>query len=80
MLPAHLPRSQCTLRKTAGAKATDLVAVAPDPAVEAVVGSWSAVLDDRRAADLRRTRDPSFEAVVGDCRADRPGVVVDRLE
>ncbi|MEV7732889.1 hypothetical protein AB0O75_12445 [Streptomyces sp. NPDC088921] len=73
-------RSQCTLRKAAGAKATDFVTVAPDPAMEAVVGSWSAVLDDRRAADLRRTRDASFESAVGDYRADRSDAVVDRLE
>ena len=54
-----------TLRKVAGAKAADHVTVTPDPAVEAVVGSWPAVLDNRRAADLRRIPDASFESVVG---------------
>ena len=37
-----------TLRKVAGAKAADHVTVTPDPAVEAVVGYWHAVLDRRR--------------------------------
>ncbi|WP_323186216.1 hypothetical protein [Streptomyces canus] len=63
-----------TLREVAGAKAADLVTVVPDPAVEAVVGSWPAVLDDRRAADLRRIPDASFESVVGDCAPITLGV------
>ena len=53
-----------TLRRVAGAKTADLVTLAPDPAVEAVVGSWPAVFDNRRAADLRLLPDASFDSVV----------------
>lgn len=64
-----------TLRHVAGATAADLVTVAPDPAVTALVGSWPAHLDNRRAAELGLLPDPSFEAVVRDYVAEHPEAV-----
>ncbi|MEU5323547.1 D-erythronate dehydrogenase [Streptomyces sp. NPDC021056] len=66
-----------TLRRVAGAPAADLVTLAPDPAVEAVVGSWPAVFDNRRAADLGLLPDASFASVVREYLAEHPGTVVD---
>ncbi|NNN29302.1 NAD-dependent epimerase/dehydratase family protein [Streptomyces sp. S3(2020)] len=61
-----------TLRTVAGATTADLVTVAPDPAVEAVVGSWPAAFDNRRAADLGLMPDASFESVVREYLAEHP--------
>ncbi|MEU6378914.1 D-erythronate dehydrogenase [Streptomyces sp. NPDC046909] len=60
-----------TLRRVAGPAVADLVTVVPDPAVEAVVGSWPAVFDNRRAAGLGLLPDTSFESVVEDYVAGR---------
>ncbi|MFF7445501.1 MULTISPECIES: D-erythronate dehydrogenase [unclassified Streptomyces] len=64
-----------TLRQVAGAAVADLVTVAPDPAVTALVGSWPAHVDNRRAAELGLLPDPSFEAVVRDYLAAHPEAV-----
>jgi nucleoside-diphosphate-sugar epimerase len=70
-LPVNLPaltvsvaEMLATLRRVAGDAVADLVTVAPDPAVEAIVGSWPADFDHRRAAALGLTPDPDFESVV----------------
>ncbi|MFF4276718.1 D-erythronate dehydrogenase [Streptomyces sp. NPDC001536] len=62
-----------TLRRVAGPETADLVTLTPDPAVEAVVGSWPAIFDNRRAADLRLMPDASFESVVREYLAEHPG-------
>ncbi|MGW2705290.1 D-erythronate dehydrogenase [Streptomyces sp. NPDC001340] len=64
-----------TLRKVAGDTVADLVTLAPDPAIEAIVASWPAVFDDRRAAALGLEPDPSFLSVVQDYVADHPDAV-----
>lgn len=69
-----------TLRRVAGATTADLVTVAPDPVVEAVVGSWPADFDNRRAADLGLMPDTSFESVVREYLAEHPEAVVDPLQ
>jgi nucleoside-diphosphate-sugar epimerase len=76
-LPVHLPALTvsvadmiATLRQVAGDTAADLVTIAPDPAVEAVVGSWPAVFDNGRAEALGLLPDPSFLSVVEDYVAD----------
>ncbi|KKD06411.1 D-erythronate dehydrogenase [Streptomyces sp. WM6386] len=69
-----------TLRRVAGAKTADLVTLAPDPAVEALVGSWPAVFDNRRAADLRLLPEASFDTVVREYLAEHPGTVADHLQ
>ncbi|MCI3243491.1 D-erythronate dehydrogenase [Streptomyces spinosisporus] len=82
-LPVNLPALTvsvadmlATLRQVAGDTAADLVTVAPDPAVEAIVGSWPAVFDNRRAAALALQPDPSFLAVVREYLADHPEAVI----
>jgi nucleoside-diphosphate-sugar epimerase len=82
-LPVNLPALTvsvadmlATLRQVAGDTAADLVSVAPDPAVEAIVGSWPAVFDNRRAAALGLQPDPSFLAVVQEYLADHPETVI----
>ncbi|OXY85817.1 NAD-dependent epimerase/dehydratase family protein, partial [Streptomyces diastatochromogenes] len=64
-----------TLRQVAGDAVADLVTVTPDPAIEAIVGSWPALFDNRRAAGLGLEPDPSFLSVVQDYLADRPDAV-----
>ncbi|MFD5792951.1 D-erythronate dehydrogenase [Streptomyces diastatochromogenes] len=64
-----------TLRQVAGDAVADLVTVTPDPAIEAIVGSWPALFDNRRAAGLGLEPDPSFLAVVQDYLADHPDAV-----
>ncbi|MFG2433377.1 D-erythronate dehydrogenase [Streptomyces sp. NPDC048508] len=82
-LPVNLPALTVsvadmldTLRKVGGTSAVDLVTVAPDPAIEAIVGSWPSVLDSRRAAALGLRPDPSFLAVVQDYVSDHPDAVM----
>jgi nucleoside-diphosphate-sugar epimerase len=82
-LPVNLPALTvsvadmlATLRQVAGDTAADLVTVAPDPTVEAIVGSWPAVFDNRRAAALGLQPDPSFLAVVQEYLADHPETVI----
>ncbi|MEV0210227.1 D-erythronate dehydrogenase [Streptomyces sp. NPDC050788] len=82
-LPVNLPaltvsvaHMLATLRQVAGDTAADLVTVAPDPAVEAIVGSWPAVFDNRRAGALGLQPDPSFLAVVREYLADHPEAVI----
>lgn len=69
-----------TLRQVAGDTAVDRVSVVPDPAVEAIVGSWPAVFDNRRAATLGLRPDPSFLAVVQEYLADHPDTVTGALD
>ena len=59
-----------TLRRVAGDAVADLVLVEPDPAVEAIVGSWPARFDNSRAAALGLTGDASFADVVKQYRED----------
>jgi D-erythronate 2-dehydrogenase len=59
-----------TLRRVAGDAVADLVFVEPDPAVEAIVGSWPARFDNSRAAVLGLTADASFADVVAQYRDD----------
>ncbi|MEV1066075.1 D-erythronate dehydrogenase [Streptomyces sp. NPDC050263] len=61
-----------TLRQVAGDAVADLVTIAPDPAVEAIVASWPADFDSTRAAALGLEPDPSFLSVVQDYLADHP--------
>ncbi|GGY04404.1 D-erythronate dehydrogenase [Streptomyces minutiscleroticus] len=72
-LPVNLPaltvsvaEMLATLRQVAGDAAADLVTIEPDAAVEALVGSWPAVFDNRRAAALGLEPDPSFLSIVQD--------------
>lgn len=64
-----------TLRQVAGDAAADLVTMNPDPAIEAIVASWPATFDNRRAAALGLEPDPSFRSVVEDYLADHPDAV-----
>ncbi|MEU1039874.1 D-erythronate dehydrogenase [Streptomyces sp. NPDC005551] len=80
-LPVNLPaltvsvaEMLAVLRQVAGS-AADLVTIAPDPAVEAVVGSWPAVFDNTRATSLGLRPDPSFLSVVRDYLDDHPHAV-----
>ncbi|MCQ8187161.1 D-erythronate dehydrogenase [Streptomyces rugosispiralis] len=66
-----------TLRQVAGAAVADLVTIAPDPDVEAIVGSWPAVFDNARAAALGLTPDPDFASVVRAYTEDHADAVVD---
>jgi D-erythronate 2-dehydrogenase len=59
-----------TLRRVAGNAVADLVSVEPDPAVEAIVGSWPSRFDNSRAAALGLTGDASFADVVAQYRDD----------
>jgi nucleoside-diphosphate-sugar epimerase len=81
-LPVNLPALTvsvadmlATLRRVAGDTVADRVTVAPDPAVEAIVGSWPADLDHRRAAALGLGPDPSFQSVLQDYLTDHPDAV-----
>ncbi|MDI3387886.1 NAD-dependent epimerase/dehydratase family protein [Streptomyces sp. B-S-A8] len=81
-LPVNLPALTVTLaemlatvRRVAGDAVADLVTVSPDPAVEAIVGSWPAVFDNARAAALGLTPDADFEAVVRAYVEDHPQAV-----
>lgn len=82
-LPVNLPaltvsvaEMLATLRQLAGDAVADLVTIAPDPAIEAIVGSWPSVFDNTRAAALGLQPDPSFESVVRDYLADHPEAVL----
>ncbi len=59
-----------TLRQIAGDAVADLVLVEPDPAVEAIVGSWPSRFDNSRAAALGLAADASFADVVAQYRDD----------
>ncbi|WP_105969193.1 D-erythronate dehydrogenase [Streptomyces geranii] len=81
-LPVNLPALTvtvadmlATLRRVAGDAVADLVTVAPDPAVEAIVGSWPAVFDSTRALALGLRPDESFESVVRAYVRDHPDAV-----
>jgi nucleoside-diphosphate-sugar epimerase len=78
-LPVNLPALTvsvaemiATLRQVAGDAVADLVTVAPDPAVEAIVGSWPSAFDHSRAAALGLEPDPDFASVVRDHLAGTP--------
>ncbi|MGW2648926.1 D-erythronate dehydrogenase [Streptomyces sp. NPDC001393] len=64
-----------TLRQVAGDAVADLVSIRPDPAVEAIVASWPAAFDNRRAAALGLQPDPSFLSVVQDYIAEHGDAV-----
>lgn len=79
-LPVNLPglsvsvaEMLATLREVAGDTVADRVTVAPDPAIEAIVGSWPAVFDHGRAAALGLRPDADFAAVLRDHLALLPG-------
>ncbi|MFM9370081.1 D-erythronate dehydrogenase [Streptomyces sp. Da 82-17] len=81
-LPVNLPALTVTVaemldtvRRVAGDAVADLVTVEPDPAVEAIVGSWPAAFDNARAAALGLTPDPDFESVVRAYVEDHPEAV-----
>lgn len=81
-LPVNLPALTVTvaemldtLRRVAGDAVADRVTVAPDPAVEAIVGSWPAVFDNARATALGLRPDESFESVVRAYVEDHPEAV-----
>ena len=81
-LPVNLPALTvsvadmlATLRQVAGDTVAERVTLARDPAIEAIVGSWPAVFDHRRAAALGLDPDPSFLAVLQDYLADHPDAV-----
>lgn len=81
-LPVNLPALTVTvadmldtLRRVAGDAVADLVTVAPDPAVEAIVGSWPAVLDNTRAGALGLRPDESFDSVVRAYAEDHPDAI-----
>ncbi|MFG2133651.1 D-erythronate dehydrogenase [Streptomyces sp. NPDC048751] len=81
-LPVNLPaltvsvaEMLATLRQVAGDAVADLVTISPDPAVEAIVASWPAVFDNRRAAALGLEPDPSFLSLVRDYLSDHPDAV-----
>jgi nucleoside-diphosphate-sugar epimerase len=52
------------LRRVGGQAAVDLIRHAPDPAVEAIVGSWPAAWDNSRAEALGLRPDTDFDAIV----------------
>jgi nucleoside-diphosphate-sugar epimerase len=79
-LPVNLPaltvsvaEMLATLRQVAGDAVADLVTITPDPAVEAIVSSWPAAFDNRRAAALGLEPDPGFLPIVRDYLAERAG-------
>ncbi|MEV0322959.1 D-erythronate dehydrogenase [Streptomyces sp. NPDC050658] len=81
-LPVNLPALTVTvaemletLRRVAGDAVADLVTVDPDPAVEAIVGSWPAAFDNTRATALGLRPDDSFESVVRAYAEDHPEAV-----
>ncbi|MEU6676160.1 D-erythronate dehydrogenase [Streptomyces sp. NPDC046925] len=81
-LPVNLPaltvtvaEMLATLRKVAGNAVADLVTLAPDPAIEAIVGSWPAAFDNARATALGLRPDESFESVVRAYVEDHPDAV-----
>ncbi|WP_018546498.1 D-erythronate dehydrogenase [Streptomyces sp. LaPpAH-108] len=81
-LPVNLPALTVsvadmlqTLRQVAGDAVADLVTVAPEPAVEAIVGSWPADFDNARAATLGLAADPDFASVVREYLADHADAV-----
>jgi nucleoside-diphosphate-sugar epimerase len=81
-LPVNLPALTvsvadmlATLRQVAGDTVADRVTLARDPAVEAIVGSWPAVFDHRRAAALGLRPDASFLSVLQDYLTDHPDAV-----
>ncbi|MFJ9643032.1 D-erythronate dehydrogenase [Streptomyces sp. NPDC101206] len=72
-LPVNLPALTVTvadlltaLRRVAGDQAANLVTITPDPAIEALVGSWPAAFDNRRAARLGLHPDPSALSLIRD--------------
>ncbi|AZQ39791.1 NAD-dependent epimerase/dehydratase family protein [Streptomyces cyaneochromogenes] len=82
-LPVNLPaltvsvaEMLTTLRQVAGDAVADLVSIAPDPAIETIVGSWPSVFDNTRAAALGLQPDPSFASVVREYLADHPEAVL----
>jgi D-erythronate 2-dehydrogenase len=52
------------LETVGGPAATALIRHQPDPAIEAIVGSWPAACDARRAEALGLTGDADFESIV----------------
>ncbi|MEU5198304.1 NAD-dependent epimerase/dehydratase family protein [Streptomyces scabiei] len=82
-LPVNLPaltvsvaEMLATLRKEGGDAVADLVTFRPDPAVEAIVGSWPSAFDPTRAAALGLAPDPDFASVLRAYVADHPDAVL----
>ncbi|MFJ2263750.1 D-erythronate dehydrogenase [Streptomyces sp. NPDC087844] len=81
-LPVNLPALTVTvadmldaLRRVAGDAVADLVTVAPDSTVEAIVGSWPASFDNARATALGLRPDDNFESVLRSYVQDHPDAV-----
>ncbi|MGN9816421.1 D-erythronate dehydrogenase [Streptomyces sp. SD11] len=84
-LPVNLPALTVTvadmldaLRRVAGDSVADLVTVAPDSTIEAIVGSWPASFDNARAAALGLRPDDNFESIVTAYIQDHPAAVTVR--
>ncbi|MGW0817675.1 D-erythronate dehydrogenase [Streptomyces viridiviolaceus] len=84
-LPVNLPALTVsvaemlhTLRRVAGDAVADLVTIAPDTGIEAIVGSWPAEFDNARAAVLGLEPDASFASVVRDYITDHADAVTAR--
>ncbi|MEU1799587.1 D-erythronate dehydrogenase [Streptomyces sp. NPDC019937] len=82
-LPVNLPALTVsvadmldTLRRVAGDAVADRVTIAPDPGVEAIVGSWPADFDNARATALGLEPDPDVASVVRQYVADHADAVV----
>ncbi|MEU1666280.1 D-erythronate dehydrogenase [Streptomyces sparsogenes] len=64
-----------TLRRLAGDAVADLVTIAPDRDVEAIVGSWPAAFDNARAVALGLQPDPGFESVIRQYLSDHADAI-----
>lgn len=78
-LPVNLPALTVsvadiltTLRQVAGHTVADRVTIAPDPTIEAIVGSWPADFDHARAAALGLEPELSFLSVLQEYLSDHP--------
>ncbi|MFF5706608.1 D-erythronate dehydrogenase [Streptomyces sp. NPDC012794] len=83
-LPVNLPALTVTvanmittLRQLAGDAVAGLVTIAPDPAVESIVGSWPAVFDNQRAAALGLRPDRDLRTLMHTYVTDHPDTVTD---
>ncbi len=52
------------LRRVAGQKAVDLIRIAPDPTIAAIVGNWAGNFDPARAKALGFVADASFDSII----------------
>ena len=66
------PREMAEALERAAPGASSLIDWEPDPAIEAIVGSWPALFDARRAAALGLTTNPSIDDVIAEYLATAP--------